>query len=306
MSLKISVVICTYNPKEEYLNIAIDAILKQDFNKEDFEFFIIDNNSSFKVSELKFVKENNIRIIEEKTPGLTAARECGARNSKGKIIVFVDDDNILNTDYLTNVEKLFDMYNYLGVVSGEILPIYEVEPPKWFYQFESAIAIRRLPNDYNYFTNIPIFNVFFPIGAGISIRRQLLISYFDDLTNNVRVEGRKGNSLSSGEDLDIDYFAISKGYLIGQTKKLSLKHLIPASRVNYKYINKLNLGSLKSTFLIKKKWENKFAICLFPFLCKKKYLYLIKAGLLFPFSFQKKYSIKMHNNINIAKLLNYK
>lgn len=304
MNIEISVIICTFNPKEEYINKTIDSILQQNFSKEKWEFFIIDNNSSFKVSELPKVKENNIRVIEEKTSGLTAARECGAKNANGEIIVFVDDDNILRNDYLSNVLYLFNQYTDLGVVSGEILPIFEVEPPKWFYHFENTVAIRRIPTGINYFTRIPIYNEFFPIGAGMSLRKNIILDYFDDLKNNIRIEGRKGGSLSSGEDLDIDFFAIYKGFEIGQSKKLNMKHIIPAERLNYKYIKRLNAASLISSYLISKKWNHRFKSPIFTFFNKNKYFYFLKVILLFPLSFNKIFGIKYHNNLNLYRTLN--
>ncbi|MFZ5947113.1 MAG: glycosyltransferase [Stygiobacter sp.] len=302
MKFEISVIICTYNPKETYINQAIDAILNQDFPKGKWEFFIVDNNSSFKVADIKKIKENNIKVIEETTPGLTAARECGARNANGDIIVFVDDDNILKEDYLTNVSLIFEKYKDLGVVSGEILPIYEVEPPKWFYHFENSIAVRRFKNNFNYFTRIPVYNIFFPIGAGMSIRKDILIQYFEDLKRNIRIEGRRGNSLSSGEDLDIDFYALSLGYEIGSTKRLSLKHIIPKSRIDKNYLIRLNSASLKSSLEIKKKWENIFYQTIFDFFRINKYLLFIKTVLVLPLIFIKSFSIRFNSYISLLRI----
>jgi len=303
MAIEISVIICTYNPKEEYINQAIDGIFFQDFPKEKWEFFIIDNNSSFKVADLAKVKTNNIRVIEEKTPGLTAAREAGVKNAVGEIIVFVDDDNILRNDYLTNVSELFTKYKDLGVVSGEILPIYEVEPPKWFHKFESAIAIRRFSFEHTYFTRIPSFSYFFPIGAGICIRKKILLLYFQDLKNNLRIEGRKGTSLSSGEDLDIDFFVLYVGFCLCVSKGLFLYHLIPPSRLSHEYIKDLNIASLKSIMLINKKWRKIFNKNVFPIFDSNLIVILIKFSLLLLGYFFIQNRIRVHQYLVLIKNL---
>jgi len=274
----ITVVICTYNPKPEYFSRAVFSILHQNFLNE-FEFFVVDNNSIYPVAELAIIKEKNIRVVVEKTPGLTAARECAMQNAKGEIIVFVDDDNILSSDYLQIVESVFEN-KHIGVVSGTIIPSYEQEPKKWFTPLSKMLALRSFPLQRLYLISVPVYNEYFPIGAGMCIRKEILAAYFQSITVETRIEGRKENSLSSGEDLDIDFFAISQGFMLGVHSGLTIQHIIPSVRCTIDYLCRLASSQAHSNFLINKKWKNIFQSDVFyHFLLDKHQVFFRVCGL---------------------------
>src|SRR5438132_4292569 len=170
--LMVSLVVCTYNPRRDYLEQCIDAILPQVQGRPDREFFIVDNASHAPVSDLPIVRRHAIRVVSEPRPGLTAARECAARTAAHNLMVFVDDDNVLAPGYLDTALELFQD-GRIGALSGRVEPEYEVTPPPWFARFEESIAIRRLATDRLYLTSIPEYNRYFPIGAGCCIRRDL-------------------------------------------------------------------------------------------------------------------------------------
>jgi glycosyltransferase involved in cell wall biosynthesis len=271
----LSVVICTYNPREEYLNRAIGCILGQDCRRQEYEFFIVDNNSVHPVAKLAIVKKNRIRVVKEPRQGLTAARECAVRQARGDILVFVDDDNLLDKSYLRIVKKLFRNRS-IGVLSGQVSPEYEVSPPKWFYRFEETLAIRKFPGEHLYLTSVPVYSHHFPIGAGMCVRKELLNDYFNSISEANRIEGRSGDTLSSGEDIDIDLFAISRGYLVGVARPLKLTHIIPAVRTSLKYLQRLGKSSMQSCYLINSKWKPFFGANVFRDFDRTKREVLIK------------------------------
>ena len=290
----ISVFICTYNPNYLNLKLTVDTVLKQNFQKE-WEFCIIDNNSQNPVSEIDYIKEHNIKVVVEKKQGLTAARGCATNIAAGEILVFIDDDNLIDENYLTAVDILFEQRD-LGIVSGSILPQYESMPRPWFVGFESSIAVK----DFSYLTenvffNEPTYTTYFPIGAGMSVRRGLIEEYYHKhlLSPDNYIEGRKGNELSSAEDIDIAYFALHRGFMIGVSPKLKMHHIIPAFRVTYEYILKLSLASMKSTYYVNKKWKPIFSQTLFSMFeispLKLRLYSLIALSLSI---FSKKYSLK--------------
>jgi glycosyltransferase involved in cell wall biosynthesis len=290
----ISVILCTYNPNEAYLARTLEAVLSQDLPPAEWEFVIIDNNSSLPVSERACVRERKVRVESEVRQGLSAARECGARSTRGEILVFVDDDNLLAPDYLRQVKSIFDTPN-IGVVSGEVVPEYEKEPDGWFWEFESMLAIRRPQSSRAYLTSIPLYNEFFPIGAGMAVRRRILEDYYQSIANgSPYISGRKGTQLSSSEDLDLDFFAISRGYLIGTVATLKLKHLIPSSRITIDYISRLAIASEKSTVEVNRKWMDTFRADVFGSCTtnRQNVWFRLLASCLF--SWMPKYRIRYH------------
>lgn len=254
----ISVFICTYNPNHNFLKRTIDGLLSQNLDSSLWSLAIIDNNSSSPVAEIDFVKSLGINVYVEKTQGLTAARGLAEKVAKDGILVFVDDDNVLDNDYLSHVKQTF-LDERIGIVSGAIFPEYLKKPDEWFYLFENMLAIRRFTGEELLMVANNYCNDLFPIGAGMSIRKSLIQAYYrEHLTNENYIEGRRGNELSSGEDLDLDFYALSKGYKIGLNPKMKMIHIIPENRIKMDYLKKLAVSSLKSSYLVDKKWSAVF------------------------------------------------
>jgi glycosyltransferase involved in cell wall biosynthesis len=261
----ISVILCTYNPNEKYLARALDSILYQDMKKEDWEFVVIDNNSSTPVREMDAVRQRGVRVEFEGKQGLSAAREYGIRHTRGDILVFIDDDNILAPEYLSKVKTVFDTPN-IGIVSGSIAPEYEREPDGWFKDFECMLAIRTHLGERAYLSNIPSYNEYFPVGAGMACRRTLVEAYYNAIANgSAYISGRAGAQLSSAEDLDLDFFAISQGYLVGSVGYLKMKHIIPVGRTTIDYLTRLAIAMEQSTAEVNQKWKNTFGSDVFMF-----------------------------------------
>jgi glycosyltransferase involved in cell wall biosynthesis len=254
----ISVVVCTYNPADQLLARALDAILLQDFDNAEWELLLVDNNSNPPVRERPLIGDRNVRVVTESEQGLSKARECGMRNTRGSILVFVDDDNLLEPDYLRAVSAVFTNPK-IGVVSGAIEPDYEEQPEPWFIPFEAMLAIRRFNPEWSYFTNIPLFNPYFAIGAGMAVRREVIEGYYQSISEGAAcLPGRMGSDLSSAEDIDLDFFAISKGYLIGSVGSLKMRHVIPAARITPGYLSRLAVAATRSAAEVNAKWSGTF------------------------------------------------
>ena len=60
------------------------------------------------------------RLIAEPTPGIAAARVRGIREAAGELIVFVDDDNLLDPAYLETAARIAESFPQLGAFGGRI------------------------------------------------------------------------------------------------------------------------------------------------------------------------------------------
>lgn len=253
-----SVCICTYNPKIEFLNRTVSSILNQDIKPEDLELIIIDNNSVTSVAEIPFLKDKRVQVVKEVKQGLTAARGRASEIAKGNIIVFVDDDIVLDSNYVKIANEVFEDKS-IGIISGNIYPEYECSPEKWFIQFEEMLAIRRYQGTEFISNHSAFYNNLFPVGAGMCIRRELIQSYYcSHLTAENYIEGRKGTDLSSAEDIDLCFYAIHMNFKIGISPLLNSVHIIPKERTTFSYVSKLAQSSLKSTHLVDLKWSGIF------------------------------------------------
>jgi glycosyltransferase involved in cell wall biosynthesis len=235
----LSAVVCTYNPRVEYLNQVFSSLMRQTLPVDMWELVVVDNASDPEIRQLDglFLPEF-AQIIVEPNLGLTQARLKGIEASRGEFIIFIDDDNILSEDYLEQVNLLYKKYPNIGIWSGHVEPIFEQQPGEHLEPYLNYLALHKVTHEVwsNMHDSAPL-----PCGAGMCVHRDVAIRYFTDLPNNPLrlLLGRKGNSLLAGEDTDIGLTACDMGRGVGRSPMLKLHHLIPKNRVQQNYLDKL-------------------------------------------------------------------
>jgi len=244
----ISVVIPTYNPNIHRLEQTLTGLKDQSLSVKFWELLIIDNNSSTGFADkINLSWHTDSQIIREPEQGLTFARLKGFSAAKGDIIVMVDDDNILQHDYLQQVTDIFTDNPKLGVAGGKSLPLFETESPSWLKEFYGNLALRDLGDNTLIGKWENKYPEYAPIGAGMAIRKTVLSSYIDKInTKSTAISDRKGDSLASGGDNDIVIEISRSGWLTGYFPSLSLHHIIPAARMQPDYLARLVNNTNKS------------------------------------------------------------
>jgi glycosyltransferase involved in cell wall biosynthesis len=240
MNLKLSVVICSHNPVKAYIDRTIDALKHQSLAYEQWELILIDNASKNALaSEIDLSWHPNASHVLEPTLGLTYARQAGIKNSKADIIVFVDDDNILDLDYLEHVLEISIQHPTLGAWGGQAQPEFEIGPEAWAKPYLWMLAIRELDTDR--WANIFYCDDTTPCGAGLCVKRSIAKKYSAMLKSDPKRQnlGRKGQSLISCEDIDLAYTACDNGLGTGVFSRLKLTHIIPAKRLQEDYLLRL-------------------------------------------------------------------
>ncbi len=97
--MKASVIIPVYN-EEESISECLSTILDQSLR--DYEIIVVDDGSNDRTLDL--VKSfDKIKILTQSHKGAGAARNLGASNSKGEILVFVDADMTFDHVFLKNL-----------------------------------------------------------------------------------------------------------------------------------------------------------------------------------------------------------
>lgn len=250
--LKLSVILCAHNPRADYLEETVASLRCQKIEPDLVEFVLVDNGSDPEIAS-SFVDgfPYAARIVKESELGLTHARLRGILESKGELLVFVDDDNVLNENYLLRMQDKFSSNRLLGCAGGTITPRFESEPPDEWRPLTSCLALRNVES-------ISITNQFIPAlapyGAGMGLRRIVAEEYLRSVESEPwRKElGRKGQSLASAEDIDITCTACDLGLACGLFPDLTLMHLIPANRTQPDYLKRLALGIAQSNFLLRR------------------------------------------------------
>lgn len=241
--MKLSVIICTHNPRENYLGRVMDALKAQTLPKEQWELLLLDNGSKTTLAKTwDLFWHPHARHIREDELGLTPARLRGIRESAGELLVFVDDDNVLAVDYLSLVVALAQQWPMLGAWAGESLPEFETAPLAAIAPYLTMLA--SIPSDGRFgrdcWSNLRDSEAT-PSGSGMCVRRLVAEAYFKLATTDERRRNldRCGQSLASGGDTDMAFIACDLGLGTGYFHKLKLTHLIPSHRVTLSYLLQL-------------------------------------------------------------------
>lgn len=240
--MKVSVIICTHNPKADYLNQTLESLRAQSLPLPDWELIVVDNASAEPVqSRFSILWHPNGVMTQESELGLTPARLHGISVARGEILVFVDDDNILDPSYLAEVVRIGDEFADLGAWGGQQIGAFETDPPEYLRPHLEMLALRTV-------SEVCVSDSFdssvTPSGAGMVLRAAVAREYVSRYSGSpVRAMlGRKGESLASGEDVDMCWTAIDMGLKIGLFPELSLQHIIPAGRLNEDYLVRIKGG----------------------------------------------------------------
>jgi len=233
---KITVILCTHNPREEYLRRVLDSLRAQTLPLDQWEFLLIDNGSQSPLSgRFDLSWHPRARHVREDELGLTPARLRGIKESVADLLVFADDDTVLSPDYLTQALSVGAAWPFVGVWGGSSAPEYEKPLPPWVGDHLWRLTVVEVEADI--WSNLREGFATVPCGAGLCVRRTVALRFLERCqTNRSSMSlGRKGTGLGAYEDMEIAQCALDLGLGTGKTTRLHLTHLIPASRLTLDY-----------------------------------------------------------------------
>ena len=111
----VTVIVTLYN-KERYIERCLRSIAGQSYSN--LEIFVVNDgstdNSLLKAKQIGS-KDERFNIIDKKNGGLSSARNYGIKLAHGKEIIFIDGDDYIDKEYISNLMK-YSMYDL--VISG--------------------------------------------------------------------------------------------------------------------------------------------------------------------------------------------
>lgn len=247
--MKVSVILPAYNPGADELRCTVEALRAQTLPASEWELVLVDNRSNPPVAASAVAWHPHGRLVREETPGLVAARVAGFKHTRAEVVVIVDQDNVLASDFLATALELAATHPWLGTWGGVIAPRYEqpelAPPPSLHALLTLRTAARDLwSNDFNHHDSTPW-------GAGLCLRRQVADWYVEALQANP-LKGAldlKGDQRLSGGDTDLAYIGCEHGLGKGVFRRLQLVHLIPAHRCTAAWLCKNQEGREYSAVL---------------------------------------------------------
>lgn len=241
MQAFLSVVLCTHNPRPDYLIRAIKALKAQTIPLTEWEFLMIDNASQDRLADSWDLSWHpSGRHVREDDLGLTAARLRGIKEASGDLLIFVDDDNLLAPDFLEQARSVSARYPYLGVFgAGKLEPEFEVPPPAELQPCLHMLALGSVSSDL--WSNNAQDAACIPWGAGLCVTRRIAESYCRLLRKLAvkEVIDRRGDQLFCGGDDLFSWASVEEGAGFGVFPELRVTHLILARRLNQRYFVRL-------------------------------------------------------------------
>lgn len=136
---KVTVIIPVYNV-EQYLEACLDSLLAQTIPQEEMEVLMINDGSpdgSLEICERYAAAHPNFKVISQENQGVSAARNNGIRNAKGKYLLYLDGDDTLSPETVKNVTDFFDEhYDEVDVVTYPLIYRRENgESTHWRYKY---------------------------------------------------------------------------------------------------------------------------------------------------------------------------
>ncbi len=129
--MKIDLIIPVYN-EQDFLADCLDSIQQQTVKPD--RVIVVNNNSTDQSLEI-IQSYPFVTIINESKQGVFYARTTGFDYSKADLMVRIDADTILPSDYIQTVQQIFTNQTNLDAVTGSVA-YYDCLWPKLSYQVD--------------------------------------------------------------------------------------------------------------------------------------------------------------------------
>jgi glycosyltransferase involved in cell wall biosynthesis len=244
--LGVSVVICTYNGAARLPQTLAHLALQRNTDNIAWEVLVIDNASTDDSAETArrcwpVDASAPLRVVDEPRIGLSSARTRGFAEARYEIVSFVDDDNWVAEDWIRRVSDTMSADSMLGAFNGLSYAVCEIEPPGWFDRFQANYTIFT-KEDLAKLSEVP-HGLF---GAGLNIRKTVWLG-LRQANFEFNLSDATGTKLSRGGDSELSFAIREAGWKLAIDPALRVQHFIPAYRLNWAYLRRLNRESAIST-----------------------------------------------------------
>ena len=236
--LQVTVAIPTYN-RADFLRQTLAGLVAQQFPRDHFEILVLDNNSTDHTRAVvaEFASAHPApRYLLETRQGLDYARNRAIAEARGAIIVFGDDDILVQPDWLAQMTGplLADPAQRIGAVGGEVIPVFPDGLPPWVAEWHAPLAFRAdlgpLPPHHS------------PMGANLAFPRWV----FTQLGLFHTALDRAAGNYFSGGDSEMIRRVRAAGHEVWFAPGAAVQHQMPASRTTFRYASRHAFDSARS------------------------------------------------------------
>ena len=232
MNAYLTVALCTHNHRPR-LERTLAALAQLHAPQSPWELLVVDNASTDGTAELLAdsawrANRGNVRVVREPKLGLSHARNRAIRDAGGEYLVFMDDDETPDPEWLRAFERVM-LSERPDALGGRIEVMFEDgERPAWLQdevlgflgKLDHGPAARRL-ND----PGTPIF------GGNFAFRKAL----FERIGGFDTELGRKGQANVGGEDTEIYRRMLAAGCAVWWVPQAVIYHRIQTGKLRRSY-----------------------------------------------------------------------
>ena len=237
-TLDASVLICTFN-RASLLGEALDSLagIRHDGSRR-WEVLIVDNNST---DDTRATVESRqptfpvpLRYLFEPEQGKSRALNAGIAACEGRVVVFGDDDQRFDRDWIDQACAPLDADSALDYTGGPVQPLWDASPPAWLDLRRSELL--GPPGLFDYGADRFVFEDRQRIapGGNMAVRR----SVFDRVGGFAVDLGRTGTSLLGQEQAEFFQRTRAAGIRGLYVPSMIVFHHVPPERLTQQYFRR--------------------------------------------------------------------
>jgi len=237
--MDVTVAICTWNRAQ-----LLDRTLQQmcSLRVPDglrWELLVVENNCTDDTPAVieRYSGRLPVRRLVEPLQGVSNARNCALRAAQGELLVYTDDDILVDEDWIAAHVSAARRWPNAGYFGGVIDPSYEGEPPAWFRANEQILgpyigeALNLGP------TERAMTNGEWPWGGNMVFRRSAVGS--NSFQSNL---GRRGNERTAGGERAFCRTLADAGFQGVWVPSAKVRHLVGAERLTLAFVRRNFVG----------------------------------------------------------------
>lgn len=204
----------------------------------DWELVVVNNNCTDETDAViaRHADQLPLRRLWEPQPGQCHARNRAIDESRGEVIVWTDDDVLVDRGCLASYSEAVAAHPEAGFFGGPIHPWFESDPPRWLTEVwplvKSAYAIRDFGD-----AAFPFQSNRLPFGANYAVRMEVQRRYRYD--PNL---GLKPGRTLRGDEINVLLRMLLDGVCGQWVPNAAVQHYIPVERQTIGYLRGYYFG----------------------------------------------------------------
>jgi len=266
--IDLTVSICTHNGADAVPEVLDHLRAQEGIGDVRWDVLVVDNNSTDGTAGVvrqyreTWDRSAALRIVTEQQQGLAFARQRAVDEARGKLVAFLDDDNLPAPDWVAEVVSFAEEHPNAGAFGGQLIGEYEVEPPRSFGLVKGLFAINDCEETFSY---SKMGTGEFAPGAGLVVRKDAWQRHVPHKLDSTGISGE--SRAGGGADLEAQWHLHEAGYEVWHNADMVAKHKMPASRFRPEYLKRFFEGIGKSRHRTRmmrfEPWQRPLAIPIF-------------------------------------------